>query len=68
MRTNLKLLRVKHYMTQEEFAASVDISRTAYASIEQGNSNGTRRFWVNVQNEYGIRDADMWELMKNDAE
>ena len=65
MRTNLKLLRVKHNMTQDEFAETVGVSRTTYAGVEQGNNNGTRRFWENVQNEYGIQDSAMWELMKN---
>lgn len=66
MRMNLKLMRVKHGMTQDEVAARTNVSRPTYAAIENGSSSGKDEFWKNVQSLYFVADEQMWELMQND--
>ena len=68
MRTNLKLLRVKHKLTQAEMAEKIGCTRVTYASIESGTRNGRQFFWVSLQKAFNIPDADMWELKKKDEE
>lgn len=52
MLTNLKILRVKYDLTQEEMAVKCGVSRTAYNLIEKGKSGGSGRFWQNLQKEF----------------
>lgn len=52
MRTNLKILRVKYDLTQEEMAAKCGITRTAYNHIENGKSKGSGQFWLAVQKQF----------------
>lgn len=66
MRTNLKLFRVKHHLTQEAMAAKIGCTRVTYAAIEGGTRNGRDYFWVALQKAFAIPDADMWELKKKD--
>lgn len=68
MRTNLKLLRVKHGLTQKEMAERIGCTRVTYAVIETGTRNGRRDFWESVQNAFGVPDAEMWLLQKQDNE
>lgn len=48
-RTNLKLLRVKQGLTQEEFAALIGCGRLAYMNIENGKSAGRNIFWASIK-------------------
>ena len=52
MLTNLKILRVKYDLTQEEMAAKCGVTRTAYNLIENGKSKGSGRFWLEVQKQF----------------
>lgn len=52
MLTNLKILRVKYDLTQEEMAAKCGITRVAYSLIERGKSKGSGRFWLEVQKQF----------------
>jgi transcriptional regulator with XRE-family HTH domain len=67
-RTALKLFRIAQKMTQEEFAAKVGFSQSRYGLIEQGNRDGTLKFWNALQKAFNIADADMWALTKIDEE
>ncbi len=49
MLTNLKILRVKYDLTQEEMAAKCGVNRITYHKIENGKSKGSGRFWLAVQ-------------------
>lgn len=68
MRTELKVLRVKHKMTQAQFAEKIGVSRGMYALIEQGNRNGTQEVWQRLQTAFNVPDGEIWRLMKNDEE
>ena len=68
MRTTLKLLRVKHNLTQEEMADKIGVSRCTYAAIENGTRNGRDFFWESLQKAFNIPDEDMWKLKKKDQE
>lgn len=66
MRTNLKILRVKNKMSQEEFAKKIGCNRATYSAVEIGSRCGKRSFWEAVRVAFNVPDAYMWELMKND--
>lgn len=66
MRTNLKILRVKNNLTQEEMANRIGCTRTTYSSIEKGERNGRQSFWVNLQKAFDIPDNELWGYIKND--
>lgn len=68
MRTNLKLFRVKHQLTQEEMADKIGCIRCTYAAIEGGTRNGRDFFWQSLQKAFDIPDEDMWALKKIDEE
>lgn len=68
MRTNLKLLRVKHKLTQAQMAVKLYCARCTYAAIETGERNGSRQFWQTLQKVFNIPDSEMWELQKQDEE
>lgn len=64
IRLNLKLFRIKNRLTQEEIANMVGITRTAYAFIENGDSDGRFDFWLTLQNKLNIPNEEMFSLMK----
>lgn len=66
MRTNLKVLRVKNNLTQEEMSAKLGVARCTYAAIETGKRDGTKYFWQTVQKTFHIPDSEMWTLQKQD--
>ena len=68
MRTELKVLRTRHKMTQGEFADKLGLNRANYAMIEIGKRNGTMAFWNKIQTTFNIPENDMWSLMKNEEE
>ena len=52
MRVNLKLLRVKHNLTQGEMADRLGVSRVTYCKVENGKTNGSGTFWLAVSREF----------------
>lgn len=68
MRINLKVFRVKHNMTQGEFADKLEVNRANYSMIEQGKRNGTIAFWNKLKTTFNIPDNEMWSLMQNKEE
>ena len=66
-RTNLKVFRVKHHLTQEEMAKKIGgYTRQAYAYVENGKRDGRKSFWKDLQKAFNVPDSEMWELQKND--
>lgn len=68
MRLNLKLFRIKHKMTQGEFADKLGVNRAGYSMIEQGKRDGTMTFWSKLKETFNIPENEMWSLMKNEEE
>lgn len=64
MRKNLKMFRVGHGLSQADIAFKLGITRAAYSAIEKGIREGRFKFWQALQKEFGVPDAEMWELMK----
>lgn len=64
IRINLKVYRVSHNMTQEEFANKIGISRAMYSLIEKGDRFGSFDFWMKLQITFNIPDEEMFKLMK----
>lgn len=64
MRTELKILRIKHNLTQTDIAQKLGISRSTYNLVEQGKRNGSKKFWLAVQNLFELGDAEVWKLQK----
>lgn len=65
--TSLKLLRVRHGLTQDGMAKKLGISRQAYAKVETGGAKGNIQFWLKVQKAFDISSEGMWDLV-NDEE
>ena len=66
MRTNLKIFRVTHKLTQAGMAEKIGYTRASYSSIEAGKRDGREIFWKSLQSAFNIPDAEMWALKKND--
>lgn len=66
MRTNLKIFRVRHNMTQEQTAESIGCNRMTYAAIENGKRIPSTQFREKFQTAFNISDNDFMELMKID--
>lgn len=66
MRTNLKVFRIRHQMSQEEMSAKIGCTRATYAAVENGARNGKPSFWKSLQDAFRLPDQDMWQMMKND--
>lgn len=64
MRLNLKILRIKKGMSQDEFAKKLGVSRGCYGAIERGFRNGNKRFWGNLQVNFDLTEDDLKELQK----
>jgi DNA-binding XRE family transcriptional regulator len=56
-------LRNNRHLSQEKMANILDVSRSMILDIEKGEAYGKVDFWINVQNEFGISDEDMWKLV-----
>ena len=65
MRTALKILRIKHHLTQVEIAEKVGVSYPTYNLIEQGKRKGSTEFWTNLQKAFNLTDAEMWQIYAN---
>ena len=65
-RVGLKILRVKHKLTQKELAAKVGVSYPTYNLIEQGKRKGSYEFWSQLKQQFNLTDADISEMYEND--
>lgn len=65
MRTNLKVLRVKHQLTQQQLAEKLGVSYATYNLVEQGKRKGSTEFWQRIQALFNLSDAEMWQLYAN---
>lgn len=66
MRTNLKVFRVKHHMTQVEMAAAIGCSMQIYSAVEAGRREGRHSFWDALKRTFNLDAATVWDLMKVD--
>lgn len=62
MRIELKLLRIKHQLTQQELAKELGVSCATYNLIESGQRKGSIEVWTKIQQLFNISDADVWSL------
>lgn len=49
MLTNLKMLRAKYNLNQNEMAKKGGVTRPAYSYIENGKSKGSMSFWLKLE-------------------
>lgn len=63
-RLNLRILRVRNDLTQEEMAKITGVNRMTYAFIENGERMGKMQFWLTLQEKFDISDEEMFSLMK----
>lgn len=62
-RIKLKQLRVGLDLSQEQMAATLDVSRSMYAAIENGQRYGTLKFWNNLQVTFAVPKQEVFEMM-----
>lgn len=67
-RTQLKLLRIKHGLTQDKMAMRLGYSRNQYQRIEAGTQGVTLKFIVALSNAFGVSIGEAKELAKRDNE
>ena len=65
MRTDLKVLRVKNKLTQQQLADKLGVSVVTYNLIEQGKRQGSKDFWANLQKLFKLADGELWQLYIN---
>lgn len=65
--TELKVLRARRNLSQEEAAAMLGVSRQVYSSVERGSRKGTPELWQRIQECYSLTDAEVWRIMTNDS-
>ena len=68
MRTNLKVFRVQHKLSQAEMAERIGCQRTTYTAVENGARNGRLTFWNALQSAFNLPDTEIWGLMKIDED
>lgn len=61
-RHKLKVLRVKHDLTQQEIAKKLGCSVTTYNLVENGKRRGTPKFWNAIQQLFKLEDGEVWKL------
>ena len=65
-RTELKILRVKHGLSQEKMASRLGYSRNQYQRIENGEHGITLNFLTALCNAFGVSLEEAKELTKRD--
>lgn len=63
-RRNLKILRVKHGLTQMEMSKKIGVSLSIYCKVENGKQNCSTRFLRKLQQAFNIPDSEIWEYKK----
>lgn len=66
MRTQLKVFRVLHKLSQSQMAHKLGYERAYYGHIERGLQNGSAAFWARLQAAFGLADVVIEELKKID--
>lgn len=66
MRTELKLLRVRYGLTQEQMAVRLGCKRCTYAAVENGKREPSMRFCNALSMAFGMPMAEVLELLKPD--
>ena len=62
-RIKLKQLRVGLDLSQEQIAERLNVSRSMYAAIENGQRYGTLKFWRNLQETLAVPKDEVYEMM-----
>ena len=62
-RIKLKQLRIGLDLSQEQMADRLNVSRSQYAAIENGQRYGTLKFWRNLQETLVVPKADVYDMM-----
>lgn len=65
-RTELKLFRIKHKLSQEQFAKMLGYTRGHYARFENGSAEITLRFLEELQKVFGLTFEEAKALTKRD--
>ena len=62
-RLKLKQLRVGLDLSQEQMADSLEVSRSMYAAIENGQRYGTLKFWKKLEVTHNVPAQKVYEMM-----
>lgn len=62
-RLKLKQLRVGLDLSQEQMADRLNVSRSQYSAIENGQRYGTLKFWNNLQMTLAVPKQEVFEMM-----
>lgn len=65
-RTNLKVFRIRHHLTQTEMAKIIGCDRQVYIAIEAGRREGKQKFWEDLRTAFTLECSEVWALMKLD--
>lgn len=61
--TELRVLRARYNLTQEQTADILGVSRATYVNVENGNQRGSVELWKKIQKAFDLSDADTWRMM-----
>ncbi len=61
-RNELKVLRVKHDLTQPQMAERLGVSIATYNLVENGKRRGSQEFWLKLQNEFSLDGETVWKI------
>lgn len=62
MRNELKVLRVRHGLKQQEVAEKLGVSVATYCLVENGKRRGSQEFWLGLQTLFNLEDGEVWKL------
>lgn len=62
-RLKLKQLRVGLDLSQEQMADTLDVSRSLYAAIENGQRYGKLSFWKKLEVTHNVPAQEVYEMM-----
>lgn len=62
-RLKLKQFRVGLDLSQEQMADSLDVSRSMYAAIENGQRYGKLPFWKKLEVTHNVPSKEVYEMM-----